>query len=259
MPLEYTNRKGDRYYVLQGRTKTGKPKFYCSRKPDGTRIDELPAGFEIYEHPQSAVVTVRKVRPSRLLPSEVEFLKEQIRIQSGIEHVIVDRTGDSMVIYVCDRNPDEVNQLLNLMLVPLKAHAESNRQWVLAHAAYSPAFRFTLVDEDERLFQAERWCYRSRIDDWIPLSSPDRTLDELAQVSSAPGTRVVFRPDLNECSVMAITNRERVRIGYEQSRQPRRGGRHRVADRWALLAVVRCSSPADGWGRRVGPRWGRFR
>jgi hypothetical protein len=31
MTIEHVNRRGDRYYVLQGKTKTGKPKFYCSK------------------------------------------------------------------------------------------------------------------------------------------------------------------------------------------------------------------------------------
>lgn len=180
MTLEYTNRRGDRYYVLQGQTKTGKPKYYCSRKPGGTGVDKLPADFEIYEHPQSALVSVRKIKPSRLLPFELEFLKEQIHKLSGIEHVIVDRTGDSIVIYLCDRDPDEINSLLNLMVGPLGEHAESNKQWMIAHATYSPLFRFTLIDENERLFRAERWCFRGRVDGWIGLSSRDQPLDELA-------------------------------------------------------------------------------
>ncbi len=35
MSIEYVNRRGDKYYLLQGKTKTGKPKYYVSRKPDG--------------------------------------------------------------------------------------------------------------------------------------------------------------------------------------------------------------------------------
>jgi DNA gyrase/topoisomerase IV subunit B len=37
-------------------------------------------------------------------------------------------------------------------------------------AQFSPEMRFTLQDEDKRLFDAERWCYKGRIDDWIDLS-----------------------------------------------------------------------------------------
>jgi hypothetical protein len=180
MALEYTNRKGDLYYVLEGRTKTGKPKYYCSRKPAGTRVDQLPPHLEIYEHPESALVSVRKVTPSRLTPVELAFLKEQIHKLSAVKHFIMDRTGDSVVIHLCDRNPDDVNRLLGLMIGPLGEHAETNTQWVIGHAAYPPAMRFTLIDGDKRLFEVERWCCRSGIDGWIPVSSRAAPLDELA-------------------------------------------------------------------------------
>jgi hypothetical protein len=181
MSLEYTNRKGDRYYVLQGRTKTGKPKYYCSRKSDGQRVEALPSNFEIYEHPVSALVSVRKVKPSRLLPAEAEFLKEQVRKLSGLEYFIVDHDADSLIVYVCDRAPDAVNDLLERLMGPLGDHAEANRQWIAAHAPYSPMFRFTLANEEERLFHLERWYYRGSIDDWIHIMVPPGPLDELAE------------------------------------------------------------------------------
>lgn len=177
--LEYTNRRGDVYYVLQGRTKTGKPKYYCSRNPRGERVEVLPPEFEIYEHPETALVSIRKVRPSRVLPVEVEFLTEQVRKLSEVEHFIIDRTADSLVVYVCDSDPDQVNDVLERLMGPLGRHAESIRQWMIKNARYSPMFRFTLTDEIERLFRLERWCYRGRIDDWIPISAPNQPLDAL--------------------------------------------------------------------------------
>ena len=91
MPLEYINRRGDRYFVLQGKTKTGKAKYYCSRKPKGEGVDQLPADFEVYEHPDSAIVSVRKVKPSRLLPTEREFLESQVRELAGIGALVLSR------------------------------------------------------------------------------------------------------------------------------------------------------------------------
>jgi hypothetical protein len=73
--IQYTNRRGDRYYVVQGKTKTGKPKFYCSKKPGGVGVERLPEGMELREDPQSAVVTVRKARPTRIAPVERELVE----------------------------------------------------------------------------------------------------------------------------------------------------------------------------------------
>jgi hypothetical protein len=179
MNLEYTNRRGDRYYVLQGRTKTGKAKYYCARKQDGIGVAEMPPDFEIYEHPESALVSVRRIRSTRLLPCEAKFLEEQVRKLAGIEHFIIGRDGDSLVVYVCDRNPDAVNNVLEKLCGPLGAHSDQNRQWVLQNAHYSPMYRFTLKDENERWFVLERWCYRGRIEGWFPLAKC-RPLDELA-------------------------------------------------------------------------------
>jgi hypothetical protein len=53
MALEYVNRRGDRYFVLQGKTKTGKPKFYCSKRYSGVGVDRLPDEFAIHENPRS--------------------------------------------------------------------------------------------------------------------------------------------------------------------------------------------------------------
>lgn len=145
MGLEHVNRRGDRYYVLQGRTKNGKPKFYCSRKPEGNRVDRLPEGYEVYESPSNGLVAVRKVRPSRILTAERELVERLGRELASVP-VIVEVNGDSVVVY----------------------------------AHYSPELRFTLTDDDERSYGAERWCYRGSIDGWFPLRG-HKSLEKVAR------------------------------------------------------------------------------
>jgi hypothetical protein len=43
--------------------------------------------------------------------------------------------------------------------------------------------RFTLVDEDDRTFHAQRWCFRGSVDDWIGLwsSGGDGPLTDLVK------------------------------------------------------------------------------
>lgn len=43
---------------------------------------------------------------------------------------------------------------------------ESSRQ----SAYYQGMMRFVLVNEQKRLFSAERYCFRGSIEDWIPIS-----------------------------------------------------------------------------------------
>jgi hypothetical protein len=64
MPVEYTNRKGDVYYLHAGKTPTGRPRYFFSRDPEGAPLDAIPAGFEPYESPEGGLVYLRKA-PSR--------------------------------------------------------------------------------------------------------------------------------------------------------------------------------------------------
>ena len=105
MPLEYVNRCGDRYYALQGTTKTGKPKYYAARKPKGIALDQMPDGFEFYEHPEQGIVTIRKVVPSQITEDERSFLEEQTRLLAGVECFIVSIQGDSLVVYTPSNEP----------------------------------------------------------------------------------------------------------------------------------------------------------
>jgi hypothetical protein len=74
MPLTFVNRRQQTYYLIEGKTKTGKPKYHASRKPTGNLLDQMPAGFEFYEEPERSLVTVRKVAPSKIRSEEREQL-----------------------------------------------------------------------------------------------------------------------------------------------------------------------------------------
>ena len=99
MPVEYVNRRGDRYYLLQGKTKTGKPKYYAARKSSGLAVEQMPEGYEFYEHPEQGLVFVHKVQSSRVSPSERDVLVNWTRQLAGIEYFCVDIQGDSLVVY----------------------------------------------------------------------------------------------------------------------------------------------------------------
>ena len=164
------NRRGDRYFLLQGVTKTGKPKYYVSRKPSGAPVERVPEGFEIYEEPQRGLVSVRKVRPTRILPQEREQLAAWTRELAGIEHFRVEVEEDSLVIYKPATDPTAAADALDLISDGFPGAAAANREWIGSHATYLPMLRFTLVDEKGRLFSVDRWCFLGGIDDWFPLT-----------------------------------------------------------------------------------------
>ena len=55
MPITHVNVKGKTYYLHQGTTKTGKPKYHFAMKREGNLADSIPEGFEIYENPNTQV------------------------------------------------------------------------------------------------------------------------------------------------------------------------------------------------------------
>lgn len=171
MGMEYVNRRGDRYYLLQGKTKTGKPKYYASRKPDGVAVEQMPAGFEFYESPQGGLVSVRKVRPTNVLPLEREQLKIWTRELAGTEYFLVEVEDDSLVVYTPGNDPISRSDLLHDIFGGDSDDIAGTRSWIGGHSPYLPMLRFTLVDTDKRLFAVDRWCYRGSIDDWFPLAA----------------------------------------------------------------------------------------
>jgi hypothetical protein len=62
MPIQYVNRKGDTYFLYESRTKTGKSKWFFSRKTEGKLAQVIPAGYEIYEN-HNAQVFLRIIVP----------------------------------------------------------------------------------------------------------------------------------------------------------------------------------------------------
>ena len=177
MQLNHVNRRGHRYYIFQGQTKTGRPKYFASKKvtsEKGEPIDSLPEEFEIFENPSNATVTVRRRKPERVLPGERELVE---RLTLGLSAYSVVRTisdGDQIVIYTPDTDPVAAALALERIFGPGTSKlSESTAQ----HGYYSAEMRFTLLDDhsdvtNQRCWCAERYCHRGSIDDWIPLGGP---------------------------------------------------------------------------------------
>ncbi|MBX9677948.1 MAG: hypothetical protein K2X38_04230 [Gemmataceae bacterium] len=171
MSIEFVNRRGDKYYLLQGKTKTGRPMYYASRKPDGVHVDRMPDGYEFHENPRNGILSVRKVRPTKVLPQEREQLVAWTRELAGTECFLVDIEDHSLVVYAPGDDPSARADLVSRLFGGSAADKLSHLSWLGARATYFPMLRFRLVDEENRLYSADRWCFLGSIDDWFPLSS----------------------------------------------------------------------------------------
>ena len=179
MPIEHVNRRGDRYYLLQGKTKTGKPKYYFSKKPAGVRVEAIPAGFEIRENPTDGRVTLRKVRPTRILPHERNYLAGAVRELAGLKFFVVDVEDDSLVVYTTVPDSNPVSSPFAGFFGGQGGGRGTQDDWIGGHSIYLPMLRFELIDADRRGFAGQRWCFRGSIDTWITVSRAD-SLESLA-------------------------------------------------------------------------------
>jgi hypothetical protein len=143
-----------------------------SRKSEGVAVDQIPEGYELYENPERGLVSVRKIRPSNLTAEERRFVEQKTRDLAKIDYFRVDIQDDSLVIYTPTVNPVASVSFLSKMFGGFPGGEQAERDWVGNNAAYLPMLRFTLADQDERLFSVERWCFRGGIDDWHFLARP---------------------------------------------------------------------------------------
>lgn len=167
MPITYTNRKGFAYYLCQGTTKTGKPRYYFAREPKDKPVEQIPPGYQIDES-VNGIVSLVKARPQLVLPEELARVESALKKYLKGRNYRVAVKNNQIVIYE-SLGPD-------LKVLSGIFGAEMIRQPELAgriqvemdrYARYTPVMRFILEDAEGRTFAAQRWCYRGNIDDWI--------------------------------------------------------------------------------------------
>ncbi len=144
--VQHVNRKCDTYYLHQGRTKTGKPKYFFSRQSEGELCRQLPDEFEIYENPRGQVFC-RRIQPKLIREQEIEAVRDAIRN--------------------CGKQ--------------LFAGVDVKKKDIIIYEREDACFKFSLCDDDKRLFAASRWCFLGSIDGWFPLCSRPAPLSQLAK------------------------------------------------------------------------------
>lgn len=169
MPIQYTNRRGKTYYLHQGVTKKGNPKYYFSLKSEGDLVNEIPAGFEIYENP-NAQVFLRRIHPKIITNEEVVIVEQGMRQFSSERHYQIDVKKNTIIIFTADQNVDALAATLSNAF-PFQSLEVKN---ILAQSInYSPMLQFVLIDKEKRTFITQRYCFLGSIDDWVQIGEPD--------------------------------------------------------------------------------------
>lgn len=181
MPVTYTNRKGHTYYLCQGLTKTGKSRYYFAREPKNGSPDDVPEGYRINES-VNGVVSLVKDQPQLILPQEIASVELVLaRHPKGSDYRVA-MQKNQIVIY--ERLGPDIDTLSAIFgkNVPLQWNKVKMRlqEQLDKMARFSPVLRFILVDQEQRIFLAKRWCYLDDVDTWIDIGESGK-LEKLAR------------------------------------------------------------------------------
>ena len=175
MAFQHRNRRGDVYLLQAARTRTGKRRYYFGRKLTGEPIEDVPAGYEVYESPQYGQVYLRKELLTCIAPGEREIVEDGISLFSEVSHFIVDIEEDCLVVYVPTMSDDRLNLLVRHLVGPdalqVPRYRKARDQFV-RELEHERALRFQFCGDQQRLFLVERWCSRESDGGWIYLAGP---------------------------------------------------------------------------------------
>lgn len=172
MPVSYTNSKGQTYTLYRGQTKTGKPRYYFGRPghSQGEPVTDLPSGFTISES-VNGVVSLSKYHPLLIRPEEVTAIEAEVKQHPEARQYRIAVKHDKIEIYEqIGLNFDALSSQLQTAFQLDSGLASRLRSVEEHYAQYTPMLRFILLDPTQRLFCAQRMCYRSSIDGWLELS-----------------------------------------------------------------------------------------
>lgn len=172
--MQYINRRGETYFAFQGTTKTGKPKYFASKKPtsaNASQVETLPADFEFFENPVNSSVVIRRHRPTKLTVKERNLLSRLTLEHSPVPcEVVID--GQALIVY---SNPmSSYDPRLENMMLGMSGFLAERDQ-------LEPTFKFTLTDEKDRLFSIARYCSRSSMEGWLRLDHRSASLESFAK------------------------------------------------------------------------------
>jgi len=158
MPVTYTNRKGRTYFLCQGTTKTGKPRYHFTREPEGKVAEKVPEGYEIRES-VNGIVSLVKARPALLSKREINTVKTAIHAHPKAGRYRVDVRSNQITIY--EHVGPDLKELTTRLAAGLGMGGLLDNRTIQRleeeeriYGQFTPIMRFTLTDDERRLFDA---------------------------------------------------------------------------------------------------------
>jgi hypothetical protein len=163
MPISYTNRRQQTYYVRAVRAKKGGLRYYLTKDftayPAEEILEAMPEGYEWYEYPEDGKTALRKIVPSVVPPATLQLIRDLLPQLSQHALLLCHAEPEAVTVYEYPYGPEE----LGISLAEV---------WKMAYL--SPALRFPLLPDGR--YQVQRICQYPGMEGWITMeTSPDLT------------------------------------------------------------------------------------
>lgn len=195
MPVTHTNSKGVTYFLCQGKTKKGKPRFFFAREAKGEPVEEIPEGYVIRES-VNGVVSLARERPVPFRPEEIAQVEATVRNHPKRNNYRVNVRHDWIEIYErVGPDLDDLAETLGGMGLPFFGKRSELRELENKYARFTPVLRLRLVDEERRVFEAQRMCYLGSLEGWIHIDTPGPLGELVGKWIPLLGTDELFEVD----------------------------------------------------------------
>ena len=169
MPVQYTNRKGKIYFLHEGSTKKGNPKYTLSQSKEGA-LNIIPEGYEIYENP-NAQVFLRRIKPKLIKKTEEILVKEKFIKLIEQKYCKLTVEKKTITIYLADQDVEKIREIWKN--TP-RAQKEGVEVLIDKEITYSPVIQLVLQSQKERLFVVKIVYYEEGNRMWEIVNTSDR-------------------------------------------------------------------------------------
>lgn len=161
-PIEFTNRRGNIYYVKSKLTKKGNTTYYMTKKKDEDCLNSLPDKYEVFEKPDTGVLYIRQKKEKMFDAKEIGFVEKALEKNKEVIDFRLDVVGNMIKIYVGDKQTfdERMSTWENRPLF-------RNRAINFIKSSMRLGERMRIIKSKNGEYEFQRYCYRGSIDDWI--------------------------------------------------------------------------------------------
>jgi len=185
--VTHTNRLGDAYYLHEGKTKTGKPRYFFAKRVGDGALAEMPPGFEVSESINGVVSVRRSTAGAVVVPqSDVKLVEAAVDRCAHLQGYVVRVAGSAIVVFEPHPRPDELRDFAQRLGIAHRAPSFIDDR--MKRAQYAPVLKF---ERDGEVYVVHRMTYRGEGGWSWPLMN-GKLADLAKRVFSKIGTEAFF-------------------------------------------------------------------